>query len=120
MAPEILMEKGYGKEVDWWSVGVIMYECLVGYAPFSCEDTTETCLMILDWKTTLEFPREANLSPEAVDLMTKYVLRGIPPPRAPAESFSRKIRFGRAAHTPASVLAGFSRMLKTELDSKRS
>jgi len=51
---------------------VIMYECLVGYAPFSCEDTAETCLMILDWKNTLEFPKEANLSPEAIDLMSKY------------------------------------------------
>lgn len=71
MAPEILMERGYGKEVDWWSVGVIMYECLVGYAPFSCEDTTETCLMILDWKNTLEFPKDAHLSPEAIDLMKK-------------------------------------------------
>jgi serine/threonine protein kinase len=73
MAPEILMERGYGKEVDWWSVGVIMYECLVGYAPFSCEDTTETCLMILDYKNTLEFPKDANLSPEAIDLLKKLM-----------------------------------------------
>eukprot|EP01122_Echinamoeba_exundans_P004758 TRINITY_DN1499_c0_g1_i1.p1 TRINITY_DN1499_c0_g1~~TRINITY_DN1499_c0_g1_i1.p1 ORF type:complete len:436 (-),score=114.59 TRINITY_DN1499_c0_g1_i1:24-1331(-) len=73
MAPEILLEKGYGKEVDWWSIGVIMYECLVGYAPFSCEDTTETCLMILDWKNTLEFPPEANLSTEAIDLMSRLM-----------------------------------------------
>jgi len=75
MAPEILMEKGYGKEVDWWSIGVIMYECLVGYAPFSCEDTTETCMMILDWKNTLEFPKDARLSPEAIDLMKQYASR---------------------------------------------
>jgi serine/threonine protein kinase len=73
MAPEILMEKGYGKEVDWWSIGVIMYECLVGYAPFSCEDTTETCMMILDWKNTLEFPKDARLSPEAIDLMKHLI-----------------------------------------------
>jgi serine/threonine protein kinase len=73
MAPEILMERGYGKEVDWWSVGVIMYECLVGYAPFSCEDTTETCLMILDWKNTLEFPKDAHLSPDAIDLLKKLM-----------------------------------------------
>jgi serine/threonine protein kinase len=85
MAPEILLEKGYGKEVDWWSIGVIMYECLVGYAPFSCEDTTETCLMILDWKNTLEFPPEANLSPEAADLMTRCVIHA---ERAFSTSFS--------------------------------
>jgi protein-serine/threonine kinase len=73
MAPEILLEKGYGNEVDWWSLGVIMYECLVGYAPFSCEDTSETCLMILDHKNSLEFPREAKLSTEAIDLMKKLI-----------------------------------------------
>jgi len=69
MAPEILLEKGYGPEIDWWSVGVIMYECLVGYAPFSCEDTTETCMMILDWRNSLEFPAEPELTDDAVDLI---------------------------------------------------
>jgi len=69
MAPEILLEKGYGPEIDWWSVGVILYECLVGYAPFSCEDTTETCMMILDWRNSLEFPDEPELSDAAVDLI---------------------------------------------------
>eukprot|EP00028_Trichosphaerium_sp_Am-I-7-wt_P001063 CAMPEP_0168531722 /NCGR_PEP_ID=MMETSP0405-20121227/15688_1 /TAXON_ID=498012 /ORGANISM="Trichosphaerium sp, Strain Am-I-7 wt" /LENGTH=493 /DNA_ID=CAMNT_0008556721 /DNA_START=105 /DNA_END=1586 /DNA_ORIENTATION=- len=73
MAPEILLEKGYGKEVDWWSVGVIMYECLVGYAPFSCEETAETCMMILAWRSSLEFPEEANLTNEALDLMSRLM-----------------------------------------------
>jgi len=69
MAPEVLLEKGYGPEIDWWSVGVILYECLVGYAPFSCEDTTETCMMILDWRNSLEFPEEPELTDEAIDLV---------------------------------------------------
>ena len=30
-------------QVDWWSVGVIMYECLVGYTPFYADDPLETC-----------------------------------------------------------------------------
>eukprot|EP01128_Nolandella_sp_AFSM9_P008448 TRINITY_DN511_c5_g1_i1.p1 TRINITY_DN511_c5_g1~~TRINITY_DN511_c5_g1_i1.p1 ORF type:complete len:546 (-),score=174.89 TRINITY_DN511_c5_g1_i1:166-1635(-) len=76
MAPEILLERGYGPEIDWWSIGVIMYECLVGYAPFSCEDTTETCMMILDWKHSLEFPEDANLTEEAIDLMSKLICDG--------------------------------------------
>ena len=34
LAPEILFEKDYGIEVDWWSLGIIIYEMLSGYLPF--------------------------------------------------------------------------------------
>ena len=34
LAPEILFEKDYGIEVDWWSLGVIIYEMISGYLPF--------------------------------------------------------------------------------------
>eukprot|EP01126_Amoeba_proteus_P019658 TRINITY_DN2018_c0_g1_i15.p1 TRINITY_DN2018_c0_g1~~TRINITY_DN2018_c0_g1_i15.p1 ORF type:complete len:409 (-),score=92.35 TRINITY_DN2018_c0_g1_i15:735-1961(-) len=75
MAPEILLEQGYDKEVDWWAVGVIIYECLVGYAPFSCEDAADTCLMIINWRRNLEFPSkdECDLSNEAFDLVCSLV-----------------------------------------------
>ena len=35
MAPEILLTKSYDAKVDLWSVGVILYECLFGKAPYS-------------------------------------------------------------------------------------
>ena len=34
IAPEVFTRKGYSETVDWWSVGVIMFEMLVGYPPF--------------------------------------------------------------------------------------
>ena len=34
MAPEIIQETGYDKNVDWWSLGIIIYELLIGVTPF--------------------------------------------------------------------------------------
>ena len=37
MAPEIILNKGYGLSVDWWAMGVLMYEMICGVDPFSDE-----------------------------------------------------------------------------------
>ncbi len=34
IAPEVILGQGYGPAVDWWSIGIILYEFLVGYPPF--------------------------------------------------------------------------------------
>jgi serine/threonine protein kinase len=65
--------KGYGPEVDWWSLGVIIFEMLVGYAPFSSEKPTDTCKKILNHKQTLKFPDDVKLSIEAKDLITSLI-----------------------------------------------
>lgn len=37
IAPEILMNKGHGKPVDWWTLGILIYEMVCGYPPFQSE-----------------------------------------------------------------------------------
>ncbi|KAK8532487.1 hypothetical protein V6N13_131810 [Hibiscus sabdariffa] len=73
IAPEVLLKKGYGMECDWWSLGAIMFEMLVGYPPFYSDDPMTTCRKIVNWKNHLKFPEEAQLSPEAKDLISKLL-----------------------------------------------
>lgn len=73
IAPEIFARKGYDESVDWWSVGVILFEMVVGYPPFFADDPSITCQKILHWKKTFAIPREANLSREVTDLIRKLV-----------------------------------------------
>ena len=73
IAPEVIRQKGYGQEIDWWSLGVIMFEMMIGYPPFFSESSTETCKKILDWKKTLNIRPEANISKEAEDILRKLI-----------------------------------------------
>lgn len=71
IAPEVLLQKGYGKECDWWSLGVIMYECLSGYTPFYADEPVTTCRKILRWKNFLEIPAHVKdvISRECQDFL---------------------------------------------------
>jgi hypothetical protein len=73
IAPEVFRQKGYGQEVDWWSLGIIMFEMMIGYPPFYSDSSTETCKKILDWKNYLEIKPEINISKEAVDILKKLI-----------------------------------------------
>jgi len=73
IAPEIFLLQGYGNECDWWSLGAIMFECLVGYPPFCSESTHDTYKKIIDWQTHLQFPDDVHLSRESEDLIRRLL-----------------------------------------------
>ncbi|POY76515.1 hypothetical protein BMF94_0356 [Rhodotorula taiwanensis] len=73
IAPEIFLQQGYGQECDWWSLGAIMFECLVGYPPFCSENAHDTYRKIIDWKNQLYFPDDVKLSWEAEDMIRRMV-----------------------------------------------
>ncbi|KAK7205100.1 kinase-like domain-containing protein [Myxozyma melibiosi] len=73
IAPEIFIHQGYGQECDWWSLGAIMFECLIGWPPFCSETPTDTYRKILAWPETLYFPEEIHLSHEAEDLIRRLL-----------------------------------------------
>ncbi|KAL1465271.1 hypothetical protein WDU94_004854 [Cyamophila willieti] len=69
IAPEVLLRTGYTQLCDWWSVGVILYEMLVGSPPFLANTSAETQYKVINWESCLHIPVEAQLSPEGADLI---------------------------------------------------
>ncbi|KAM0258480.1 hypothetical protein ACHAQJ_003819 [Trichoderma viride] len=73
LAPELLKGEGYGKTVDWWTLGVLLYEMLTGLPPFYDENTNEMYRKILT--APLNFPGYDIVPPAARDLLTKLLDR---------------------------------------------
>lgn len=73
LAPELLLGQGYNKTVDWWTLGVLLYEMLTGLPPFYDENTNEMYRKILG--EPLHFPTHDIVPPAAKDLLTKLLNR---------------------------------------------
>jgi len=69
IAPEVLLRQGYTQLCDWWSLGVIMYEMLVGQPPFLAGTPAETQYKVIHWEQNMVVPRSADVSAEATDLI---------------------------------------------------
>ncbi|OHT08144.1 putative serine/threonine-protein kinase ndrA [Tritrichomonas foetus] len=72
-APEVLLGQQPTAASDYWSLGVIMFEMLFGYPPFTGKSQQETALRIAHFKKALRYPSRKDVSPQAVDLM-KHLL----------------------------------------------
>ncbi|KAI9334554.1 hypothetical protein BDR26DRAFT_822951, partial [Obelidium mucronatum] len=77
ISPEILRAQegnaSYGKEVDLWSLGIILYEMLFDEVPFYSESLVETYARIMDHEKSLEFPSDVEVTSEALDFIKKLI-----------------------------------------------
>ncbi|KAM7304409.1 putative cAMP-dependent protein kinase catalytic subunit [Ixodes scapularis] len=69
VAPEVVLNKGHDRAVDFWAVGVLMFELLAGTPPFAADDPMKTYNVILKGIDMLDFPR--NMSRNAVSLIKR-------------------------------------------------
>ncbi|KAL5502261.1 hypothetical protein EMCRGX_G009006 [Ephydatia muelleri] len=74
IAPEVFMQQGYTRVVDYWSLGVIMYEMLIGFPPFCSEKPQDTYRKIMNWKQHLVFsPELPPVSADAENLIRRFL-----------------------------------------------
>eukprot|EP00929_Paragymnodinium_shiwhaense_P051628 TRINITY_DN25950_c0_g1_i2.p1 TRINITY_DN25950_c0_g1~~TRINITY_DN25950_c0_g1_i2.p1 ORF type:complete len:699 (+),score=149.97 TRINITY_DN25950_c0_g1_i2:132-2228(+) len=75
IAPEIYRSEDYGKECDWWAVGIIMFEMLFGGPPFSDDqhNLVVTAHRVKRWQEHFHIPTDMGASPEAIDLLRKLI-----------------------------------------------
>jgi len=70
IAPEILLNQGHGKAVDWWCLGILLYEMLAGYPPFQDDDPMNIYRKIINTK-----PRYPDGFDSRLKSLTKHLLR---------------------------------------------
>lgn len=79
LAPEVISGAGHGSAVDWWTLGVFLYEMMYGRTPFKGEDNEKTLVNII--KQPLTFPKVATCGKEldeilrAQDLISKLLAK---------------------------------------------
>jgi len=74
LAPEILSSRPYGKASDWWTVGILMYELMVGKTPFIANGINRTEMFRRIQAGNFDFPSSVELPNEAKDMIKKLVV----------------------------------------------
>ncbi|KAJ9540244.1 hypothetical protein OSB04_026750 [Centaurea solstitialis] len=73
LAPEVVSGEGHGNAVDWWTLGIFVYELFYGVTPFRGGDNEFTLTSIL--ARGLQFPKEPASSTAMKDLITKLLIK---------------------------------------------
>jgi len=71
MAPEVIKAEEYDKTIDWWSLGCLVYEMIVGYPPFSSSDTNQLQKEILEAKPIMP----SHCSEATKDFLSKLLVK---------------------------------------------
>lgn len=61
IAPEVILRQGYGKPVDWWALGIILYEFLIGMVPFMGDSPEALFANIINGKRGQNFGKKSPL-----------------------------------------------------------
>ena len=69
LAPETIRNKGHGKGVDWWALGILIYEMMTGFPPFCGDTAMSTYKQILEGQ--LDFPK--SMSRAAQDIIRRLL-----------------------------------------------
>jgi serine/threonine protein kinase len=89
MAPEILLEQRYGRAVDWWAFGVLMYEMLLGQSPFRGDDEDEIFDAILEDEPLYPITMPRDAVSVLQKLLTRDPQRRLGSGKADAEEIKR-------------------------------
>lgn len=74
VAPEILRGVAYGKEVDMWSIGVILYILLCGFPPFYDDNNKKLFALIISANFSFPDPYWTNITHNAKDLVSRLLV----------------------------------------------
>lgn len=66
MAPEMVAKEGHGQAIDWWAIGIILFEILFGFTPFLAATKEQRFEKIQHEK--LKFPSRSNWTDAQQDL----------------------------------------------------
>ncbi|XP_043206161.1 cGMP-dependent protein kinase 1-like, partial [Amphibalanus amphitrite] len=78
VARQVILNKGHDRAVDYWSLGVLMYELYTGAPPFSASDPMKTYNIILKGIDIIDFPRNI---PRSGEQLIKRLCRDVPTER---------------------------------------